>query len=51
MKGAVKKLVDVLVAVLLPRVLKEVVHCLEEMLQADIDGDGSVGWGKDVKDA
>lgn len=44
MKVLVGKLVQLLVGVIAPLVLKEVIHALEIMLNADLDNDGHVGF-------
>lgn len=40
----VSRLVQLLVSVVAPQVLREVIHALEAMLKADLDGDGSIGF-------
>ena len=40
-----KKLIDVLVRLLMPRLLTELVKVLEELLGQDLDKDGEVGFG------
>lgn len=47
MRALVNKLVDRLVAVMLPILLSELIKVLEELIKADLNGDGVIGSGGD----
>jgi hypothetical protein len=47
MRALVNKLVDRLVAVMLPTLLSELIKVLEELIKADLNGDGVIGSGGD----
>lgn len=43
MKNLVKRLVEQLLKVIIPRVLQAVINELEEILRTDLNNDGSIG--------
>lgn len=48
MNAIVKKLVEKLAILLLPRLVKQLVKALEEVIKVDLDGDGKVGLSGDA---
>lgn len=47
MRALVNKLVDRMVAVMLPMLLDQLIMVLEEMIKADLNKDGRIGFGSD----